>query len=115
MVAPNAPFDITQEYADVINALLPTCAYVVGIRKNDTGEVRLCPQTLEWNENSLLWWSTGNMGCDCNRDMEFIRQDKDVDWGDLEPVRCGEFRYTVVGIWFPDGSSIRDLNYLNDF
>lgn len=103
---PNAHFDLTQEHADTINALLPTCKYVTGIRKNETGEVRFCPQNLEWNEDTLWWWESGNMSCDCNRELEFRRQTEDCEMDDVE---CSDGRYTVVGIWFPDGSFIRDL------
>jgi hypothetical protein len=107
-----APFALTQEHSDVINALLPKCKYVVGIRKNETGEVRFCPENLDWNEEtSLGWWAHGNMSCDCNRDLMFHRQTKpEYD----EDTPCGEIRYTVVGIWFPDGDDIRDLYWLND-
>lgn len=112
MVAPNAQFDLTQEHADAINALLSTCKYVVGIRKNETGEVRFCPQKHEWGEHSLWWWSGGNGSCDCNKELIFRRQTEDVK---LDEVKCSDDRYTVVGIWLPDGGHIRDLNYLNDF
>lgn len=104
-------FDLTQEHADAINALLPTCQYVVGIRHNDTGEVRFCPQQLPWDDSSLFWWSLGNFGCDCNRELEFQRQtDPDFD-ADTE---CGNVRFSLVGIWFPDGGELRDLQELNE-
>jgi hypothetical protein len=112
MVTPDTPLTLSQDQADAINALLPTCKYVVGIRHNESGEVRFCPQTLEWNENSLYWWSTGNMSCDCNRHLEFHgRTDECYE----DDVPCGETRYTLVGIWFPDGSEYRYLDLLNDF
>jgi len=109
---PDAPFDLAQEHADAINALLPDCKYIVGIRKNETGEVRFCPLQVEWNESSEFWWSTGNMGCDCNRELYFRRQTEDVHVNDVE---CSDGRFTVVGIWWPDGSEIRDMDLLNDF
>ena len=112
MVDPQAEFDLTQGHADTINALLPTCQYVVGIRKNDTGEVRFHAETIEWKEYSLSWWATGNASCDCNRHLDFHGHSEEC-WEDDIP--CGTHRYTVVGIWFPDGSEYRDLTMLNDF
>lgn len=109
---PNAPFDLTQEHADAINALLPECKYVVGIRKNETGEVRFCPVQLDWHNGSLSWWSTGNYGCDCNRHLEFHGLSESSE---DEDVPCGLTMYTLIGIWFPDGSDIRDLDMMNDF
>ncbi len=111
----DAPFILTQEHADAINALLPDCKYVVGIRQNETGEVRFCPQGTEWNDASLWWWASGNMSCDCNRELEFRREEEGFTF---EDAKCSDGRFTVVGIWFPDGSGIRDLTALdamNDF
>ncbi len=111
-MTPNAPFDLAPEHADAINALLPDCKYVVGIRLNETGEVRFCPQTLKWNDASLWWWESGNMGCDCNQELEFRREEENFGFDD---VKCSDGRFTIVGIWFPDGDDIRDLNEMNDF
>lgn len=112
-MTPDAKFDLSQPHADAINALLPNCRYVVGIRENETGEVRFCPTDVEWREDSSLsWWSTGNMSCDCNRHLIFNGHSRGCY---DEDVPCGEGRYSVVGIWFPDGGEIRDLNCLNDF
>lgn len=110
---PNDLFVLTQERAEAINALLPDCKYVVGIRENETGEVHFCPQTLEWNDASLSWWESGNMSCDCNRELMFVRQKEGWDW-DTDDLKCSDGRFTVVGIWFPGGSEIRDLNQMND-
>jgi len=113
MLDAQSPFNLAQKHADAINAILPTCKYVVGIRENGTGEVRFCPEDIEWDgESSLSWWNRGNMSCDCNRHLIFNRH-SDESWD--EDIPCGETRYTVVGIWFPDGSDIRDLDALNDF
>lgn len=117
-VDPKAEFELTQEGADAINALLPTCKYVVGIRKNETGEVRFCAQHTEWLDDddghSLWWWSTGNMSCDCNRERDFRRAGNEEDGIEGER-KCGEDRFTVIGIWFPDGDDARDLWLMNDF
>ena len=98
-------FELTQEQADQINALLPYCKYVVGIRDNDTGEVRFCQQQLPWDDFSLFWWTTGNFGCDCNRALVFHQR--------YTGTECGNTQFTVVGIWFPDGGELRDLDELN--
>ena len=111
---PQTDFELTLEGAEAINALLPTCKYVTGIRKNETGEVRFCPQYTQWNEKAgIWWWSAGNMGCDCNRELEFRRAGNEDE--DADKVKCGKSRYTVLGIWFPNGEAIRDLLLLNDF
>ena len=111
---PSDLFDLTQEQAVSINAILPMHEYVVGIRKNETGEVRFCPEDLEWYEHSIYWWSEGNMGCDCNRELEFLRAGNEETDDSFENAECSQGRYTVVGIWFKDGSDIRDLYSLND-
>ena len=112
MVAPTAPFDLTQEHADAVNALLPECEYVVGIRKNETGEVRFCPMTLEWEDSDLYGWNSGNLSCDCNRHLIFHGY---AEESYEDEISCGETLYTIVGIWWPDGSEIRDVDLLNDF
>ena len=33
----------------------------------------------------------------------------------MEVPCCGESQYTLVGVWFPDGSDIRDLQLLNEW
>jgi hypothetical protein len=111
-MTPDAPFTLTQEHADAINALLPDCKYVVGIRKNETGEVRFRPERLDWEEGSLWWWNSGNMSCDCNRHLQFHGFSEECY---RDEVPCTETRYTLVGIWFPDGGEYRDLMELNDF
>jgi hypothetical protein len=47
--------------------------YSVAIRKNETGEVRICEMEVPWGETSLFWWTEGNFGCDCNRELLFER------------------------------------------
>ncbi len=101
------PFTVTKDHADTINALLAnkSCTYVVGILRNDTNEVRFIPQQLEWTDNSLYWWSEGNMGCDCNRHLQFNPH--------ADECPCGHSRYSIVGIWLKDGSHITDTADLN--
>lgn len=38
--------------------------YIVAIRKNATGEIRLCPQDGSWQPGDLERWTTGDLGCD---------------------------------------------------
>lgn len=105
----DTPFDFTQEHADAINALLPTCKYVVGIGNNKTGEIRFSPIKIDWDENSLRVWFYENMSCDCNLHVLFETCSKGFCG---EKIRCGNTRYTVIGIWFPDSDEIRDMNDL---
>jgi hypothetical protein len=75
--------------------------YQVAIKNNSTGEIRLCSQDLDWDESSFFWWTQGNMGCDCNRELEFYRA-RGVE---LEEVWCGEGRYSVCFV-LVDGKKI---------
>lgn len=80
-------------------------SYTVTIRKNATGETRVYDcSDLEWREHSLFWWTDGNFGCDCNRELSFERaggSDPDID-----AVKCGDGAFTVLHADFPDGSRI---------
>jgi len=111
----NAPFTLTQDQSGAIEVSLLTCEYVVGIRKNETGEVRFYPDHLKWTEGSIYWWSTGNMSCDCNRELLFLNVKNELTDDSWKNCKCGEERYTVVGIWFPNGDHIWDLYLLNDW
>ena len=106
------PFELSREDAGAINAMLLSCSYVVGIRKNATGEVRFSAKNHAWDEHSSWWWGEGNMSCDCNRHLIFHGYSEESY---EEEIPCGEELYTVVGIWFPDGGEIRDLVQMNDF
>lgn len=77
--------------------------YIVYIRKNETGEIRQCLQNIEWEDHSLFWWTEGNMGCDCNRELEFERRSENAD--DIEPY-CSDGRFTVLKATFPDERTI---------
>ncbi len=105
-------FVLLQEHADAINALLLSgTTYVTGIRNNETGEVRFHAWKSEWEESTLGWWNVGNMGCDCNRHLIFYDYTEESYNDD---VSCDGERYTLVGVWFPDGGDIRDLLELNE-
>jgi len=102
-------FGLTQEYTATVNALLPTCKYVVGIRKNKTGEVRFCPQFMEWSDSSLARWNSDNLSSERKRHRMFHGQAGKFHKHD---VTCGD--YSIVGIWFHDGRIIRNLEHVND-
>ncbi|MHC4370403.1 MAG: hypothetical protein ACYSW8_22560, partial [Planctomycetota bacterium] len=56
-------------------------------------------------EGSDFWWTDGNMGCDCNRHLEFERAGGEDP--DLDDAVCGSDLYSVIEIIFPDGDSLR--------
>ena len=48
----------------------------VDIRKNATGEVRRVKEPKLWRgdaDTPDFWWTDGNAGCDCNRELFFLR------------------------------------------
>lgn len=80
-------------------------AYVVRIRKNSTGEIRESIHDIEWTDSSEFWWTDGNMGCDCNRELEFERAGgREPD--DDEDFACGTERFAVLSIRLLDGSLV---------
>ena len=107
----DAQYELTPEHAAQISEMLSECEYVTGMRKNASGEVRFHAWKSEWTADTFYWWSTGNMGCDCNRHLIFHDYSESCYEDDM---RCGESQYTLVGVWFPDGSDIRDLQLLNE-
>lgn len=80
--------------------------YTVRIRDNATGEIRECEQGVGWHDSSVFWWTEGNMGCDCNRRIEFIRasgrQPTDEEWD----IPCTDDKYTAIDATMPDGKVI---------
>jgi len=77
-------------------------AYTVRIRNNQTGEIRQSrPYDFEF---SHFWWTDGNFGCDCNRQLEFWRAGNEDETGDAP---CGEGRFTVIEAVLEDGSTIQ--------
>lgn len=66
--------------------------YKVHIRNNDTGEVRIANMDLEWHKNSIFWWGEGNMACDCNRYLEFLRAGGEVDID----IDCSRGMFSVI-------------------
>jgi len=82
--------------------------YHVALRLNSTGEIRMCEVSWPWREGDLVWWTDGNFGCDCNRELEWIRaggrEPTDDEWEDS--ARCGETKYTALYAELPDGTRI---------
>lgn len=86
-------------------------SYSVFIRCNATGEVRESKQELDWGESTEFWWTDGNMGCDCNRELEFVRAggpgpSHDPHWNDLQ-TECGDSRYSALYAILPDGTRVQ--------
>lgn len=82
--------------------------YTVAIRNNETREIRMCVQDLDWNDD-VFWWTEGNMSCDCNRALTFARagNEKCVD------DSCGETRFTALYAELEGGKRI-ELNDVED-
>ena len=86
--------------------------YSVLIRNNETGEERLYPLCKEvpWGDGSYYWWTEGNMSCDCNRHMSFLRAGgpgpvDDPHWNDVDRD-CGDGAYSVPYAVLEDGTRI---------
>lgn len=80
-------------------------SYTVRIKNNATGEIRASRQIdLPWEEHSDFWWLEGDMGCDCNRELEFRRAGgENIDVGDTE---CSDGRFRVIDATLDDGRVI---------
>lgn len=82
--------------------------YTVRIKDNSTGEIRKCKIDLEWTESSVFWWTDGNFGCDCNREVQFMRAtDKSFDFDDDVRTVCGHTRFTAIDATLEDGSVMK--------
>lgn len=80
--------------------------YLVAIRHNPTGEVRMYRNDMSWegDEDRDHWmWTEGNYGCDCNRHLFFIRAAGNDEWEDRE---CGNTEYSCLYAELPDGRRI---------
>lgn len=87
--------------------------YRVPIRCIATGETIVHEETLPWYDSdsdegdSLHWWTDGDMGCDCNRHLLFMRAKHGEGWDGDEEIKCGDReRYFISFIEFPNGSKI---------
>jgi hypothetical protein len=78
--------------------------YLVAIRHNSTGEIRMYRFDMRWqdeDELSFYHWTDGNYGCDCNRHLFFIRAAGIDEWEERE---CGSTEYSCLYAELPDGS-----------
>lgn len=85
--------------------------HTIAIRNNTTGEIRLYQDDEDWFEydpqdGQFWWWTDGNGGCDCNREIYFERAAAERAGNDCDDAPCGEGAYTVLYAEFPDGTRI---------
>ncbi|MDE2100575.1 MAG: hypothetical protein KGL39_25250 [Patescibacteria group bacterium] len=80
-------------------------AYIAIIRKNETGEIRRCSVDMEWEGQSMFWWTEGNFGCDCNRELMWLRSN---DEDEPEETTCGDSALDVLGIELGDHTLLVD-------
>lgn len=83
-------------------------SYTIRIRNNATGEVRQSkPYEFEW---SLFWWTDGNMGCDCNRHLAWLRAGgpgpADDPFHNNAARQCGDGAYTVIDATLDDATVV---------
>lgn len=75
------------------------------IKCKATGEVRIHLFEDGFDSDGLLdslhLWTDGNYGCDCNRELFFLRAGNEEDTA--TDIRCGEERY-AVNLIDPDGT-----------
>jgi hypothetical protein len=74
--------------------------YKIVIRNNETNEERQCDMEVEWGEYSMLWWTEGNMCCDCNRHLLFER----AAGNEPDDSPCGDDKYAAVKAILEDGT-----------
>lgn len=78
--------------------------YLVAIRHNPSGEIRMYRQDMTWDDDEFMW-TEGNYSCDCNRYLFFERAaGNEPDW-DL--AKCGDELYTALYAELPpDGRHV---------
>lgn len=82
-------------------------SYTVRIKNNATGEIRSSRQfDIPWEEHSDFMWLEGNMGCDCNRDMEWRRAGGEVI-EDIMAFECSDGRFRVIDATLSDGRVVK--------
>lgn len=69
--------------------------YKAHILKVSTGETRVRDIDLDWGDSSEYWWTCGNFGCDCNRELEFRRAGGEPELIEPEDTKCGETGFLV--------------------
>lgn len=62
-----------------------------------TGSTARVAYNMPWGEGSTYHWTDGNMGCDCNRALEFWRAQHPAATLEEEPdFECGDGKYRVT-------------------
>ena len=77
--------------------------YTVKLQRNSDGKIVDSVQEFEWQESSEFWWSDGNMGCDCNRHLEFERA---LGNEPEKHYKCGITDYKILSITIPNGEVV---------
>lgn len=98
-------------------------SYRIAIKNNSTGEVRVYESDDEWRgENdpemlqmgisespSAFWWTEGNGGCDCNRELHFEyanaprERHAEIHAEKRDSLKCGDDRFAIEYVELPDG------------
>jgi hypothetical protein len=85
-------------------------SYKVAIQKIETGEIRMRDVEFPWDEASDYWWTEGNMGCDCNLELEWRRaggvgpaDDPNHNTAERE---CGNVVYRTLYALLPSGEKV---------
>ena len=85
-------------------------SYHVTIRDTTTGETRISREFKEdWDpDKSHWWWTEGNYGCDCNRQLEFIRAEGREPTVEEWNTACNDSqnRFVVRHAILKDGSTV---------
>ena len=83
------------DYARVVDYSNPAQeVHLISLRRNSDGVVRTYTEKeLKWHDHSEFWWSDGNAGCDCNRQLYFNRAAPDQPQDD--DSSCGDDRFSV--------------------
>lgn len=74
--------------------------YIARIKRLSDGLIREVRKS-DWQNSSGFWWTDGNYGCDCNRDLEFMHA---ADEQSQEDASCGDMKKYVVQIVLDDKS-----------
>lgn len=82
--------------------------YDIHIRKNATGEIRVYHDDSAWEDHTLFFWTDGNFGCDCNRDLVWRwAAGENTDDQPSPDFPCGDDAYTVIKAVLPDGTEVK--------
>lgn len=72
-------------------------SYEVEFHETATGATAHVTYNMSWGEGSLYLWTEGNMGCNCNRALDFWRARNPGATLKEEPdFECGRGQYRVT-------------------